>query len=310
MEKKQSRLQDKQNKKGGLRRWKQTLLLSAGLLYSCLGFSQTPHTLLWRISGNGLTKPSYLFGTMHIICADDARLSDSLLAAMASVDEIYFEVKLDMNLMDMMGMLKYMKMNDGKKLSDLMSEKDYEKVKDYFVKRYPPMLFGMIEHYKPMMISSLIESEGMNCQKQDGMELMIMKKLKDDNSTKPINGLETLEFQASLFDSIPYEEQAKDLVSYVDSSETFKKSSLELAEVYKQQDLDKINSMSLKGEGGMSKYMDLLLYDRNRKWAKMLAELLPRKSLLVAVGAAHLPGDNGVIALLRRQGFTLTPVKN
>jgi len=286
------------------------MLLSAGLLWTSLGFSQTPHTLLWKISGNGLKKPSYLFGTMHIVCADDARLSDSLLGVIAHCEEVYFEVKLDMSLMNMLGMMKYMKMNDGRKLSDLMSQKDYDKVKDYFVQRYPPMLFNMIERYKPMMISSLIEAEGMNCQKQDGMEMMIMKELQNQNSTKPINGLETVEFQASLFDSIPYEEQAKDLVNYVDSSEEYKKSSLELAEVYKQQDLDKIDSLSRKGDAGMSKYMDLLLYDRNRKWAKELAVLLPQKSLLVAVGAAHLPGENGVIDLLRKQGYTLTPVKN
>jgi len=310
MDKKQSRLRSKQNKAGGLQRWRRSMLLSAGLLWTSLGFSQTPHTLLWKISGNGLKKPSYLFGTMHIVCADDARLSDSLLGVIAHCEEVYFEVKLDMSLMNMLGMMKYMKMNDGRKLSDLMSQKDYDKVKDYFVQRYPPMLFNMIERYKPMMISSLIEAEGMNCQKQDGMEMMIMKELQNQNSTKPINGLETVEFQASLFDSIPYEEQAKDLVNYVDSSEEYKKSSLELAEVYKQQDLDKIDSLSRKGDAGMSKYMDLLLYDRNRKWAKELAVLLPQKSLLVAVGAAHLPGENGVIDLLRKQGYTLTPVKN
>ncbi|HEY4206300.1 MAG TPA: TraB/GumN family protein [Puia sp.] len=310
MDKKRRRLQYKQHKKGGLRRWKQSLLVAAGLLWTCVGSAQTPHTLLWQISGNGLKKPSYLFGTMHILCADDARLSDSLRAIITRCDEVYFEVKLDMSIMSMLGMMKYMKMNDGKKLSDLISQKDYEKVKDYFVQRYPPMLFNMIENYKPMMISSLIEAEGMNCQKQDGMELMIMKELQNNDHDKPINGLETLEFQASLFDSIPYEEQARDLVNYVDSSEEYKKSSLELAEVYKQQDLDKIDSISRKGDAGMNKYMDLLLYDRNRKWAKELGGLLPQKSLLVAVGAAHLPGENGVINLLRRHGYMLTPITN
>jgi hypothetical protein len=60
----------------------------------------------------------------------------------------------------------------------------------------------------------------------------------------------------------------------------------------------------------MDGYMDLLLYDRNRKWAKALDTLLHGKSLLVAVGAAHLPGDQGVISLLRRAGYTLTPVNN
>jgi uncharacterized protein len=60
----------------------------------------------------------------------------------------------------------------------------------------------------------------------------------------------------------------------------------------------------------MSGYMDLLLYNRNRKWARELDTLLPGKSLLIAVGAAHLPGKDGVIELLRREGYTVDPIKN
>ncbi len=60
----------------------------------------------------------------------------------------------------------------------------------------------------------------------------------------------------------------------------------------------------------MSGYMDLLLYNRNRKWARELKKLLPGRSLLVAVGAAHLPGKEGVIELLRKEGYTVEPVKN
>jgi uncharacterized protein YbaP (TraB family) len=84
----------------------------------------------------------------------------------------------------------------------------------------------------------------------------------------------------------------------------------DLADLYKNQDLDKIDELSRKEDAGMDKYMDLLLYDRNRKWAKALPGLFSSQSLLVAVGAAHLPGENGVINLLRKQGYTVTPVKN
>ncbi len=108
-----------------------SLLLIAALLTASLGFSQTAHTLLWRISGRGLARPSYLFGTMHILCADDALLSDSLKAVIAACDEVYFEI----NLGDMAGMLnsmKYMRMNDSKKLSDLLKPEEYTRVKDYF----------------------------------------------------------------------------------------------------------------------------------------------------------------------------------
>src|ERR1700753_3811452 len=104
--------------------WARAGLLAAGLMSATLVFSQTAHTLLWRISGKKITRPSYLFGTMHVLCAKDAALSDSLKAAIAKCDEIYFEI----NLGDMMGMLnsmKYMRMNDGKTLADLLKPDEY-----------------------------------------------------------------------------------------------------------------------------------------------------------------------------------------
>ncbi|MBN9384909.1 MAG: TraB/GumN family protein [Chitinophagaceae bacterium] len=287
------------------RRIKRSILLSAGVLSACLSFSQTPHTLLWQISGKDLLKPSYLFGTMHVLCAEDAQLSDSLKSAMVHCDEVYFEINLG-DMSGMLGAMKYMRMNDSKKLSDLLSPKDYDRVKTYFSQHSPMLPFGMLERFKPMLVSSLIEESSLGCKTTDGMELMIMKELHN----KPVNGLETVEFQAGLFDSIPYEQQAKDLVNYIDSSEEYKKMTLELAEVYRRQDLDRIDSLSRKGDPGMSNYMDLLLYGRNRKWADKLVTLLPQKSLLIAVGAAHLPGENGVIDLLRKRGYTVTPIKN
>ncbi|HMH24269.1 MAG TPA: TraB/GumN family protein [Puia sp.] len=283
-----------------------SLMLSAGLFTASLALSQT-HTLLWKISGKGLTKPSYLFGTMHVLCADDAHLSDNLKGVIASCDEVYFEIKLD-DMNDLMGAMKYMRMNDSKKLSDLLSTDEYQKVKGYFSKHSSMLPFGMLERFKPMLISSLIEEEGLACKTTNGMELMIMKELRPLN--KPVKGLETMEFQAGLFDSIPYEKQAKELVNYIDSADEYKKMTLELAEVYKKQDLDQIDKLSQQGDPGMTGYMDLLLYDRNRKWVKELDGLLPGRSLLIAVGAAHLPGDQGVISLLRKAGYTVSPEKN
>ena len=139
---------------------------------------------------------------------------------------------------------------------------------------------------------------------------MIMQQLRSGSEKKPVNGLETAAFQAGLFDSIPYEQQAKELVNYIDSADENKKATRQLAELYVHQDLDSIGQLSDKDDPGMSGYMDLLLYNRNRKWARELDTLLHGKSLLIAVGAAHLPGKEGVIELLRREGYTVDPVKN
>src|SRR4051812_7905111 len=99
---------------------KRPFLLGAGLLTACLtffqaGHAQKDHTLLWKVSGKGLAKPSYLFGTMHVLCADDAHLSDSLRWVIAKCEEVYFEINLS-DMSAMMNSLKYMRMNDSKKL--------------------------------------------------------------------------------------------------------------------------------------------------------------------------------------------------
>jgi uncharacterized protein YbaP (TraB family) len=265
------------------------------------------HTLLWKIAGKNITKPSYLFGTMHILCADDAKLSDGLKNAISSCDEIYFEIDLS-DMKGMLNSLKYLRMNDETKLSDLLSVDDYSKVKSYFTKHASMLPFGMLERFKPLLISSMIEEQDMGCKATDGMEMEIMKNANTLN--KKINGLETVEFQAQLFDSIPYRKQARELVNYIDSIDQYSKSMDTLMKVYKEQDLKKIDELSRTSDVTVSDYIDLLLNGRNRNWVKQMDTLLPAKSLLFAVGAAHLPGESGVIALLRKNGYTVTPMKN
>jgi uncharacterized protein len=288
-------------------------LFIGSLTLSCSGqnLGITDHnpnkTLLWKISGNHLDKPSYLFGTMHILCADDAVLSEGLKKVIGSCDEVYFEIDLS-DMKAMMNSLKYLRMNDETKLSDLLSADDYAKVKSYFAKHESMLPFGMLERFKPLLISSMIEEQDMNCKTTDGMEMEIMKEA--NKTSKKINGLETVEFQAQLFDSIPYQKQAKDLVSYIDSVDQYAKNMDTLVAVYKEQDLDKIDELTRKGDITVSDYIELLLNGRNRNWVKKMDTLMVANSLLFAVGAAHLPGEYGVIALLRKKGYTVTPVKN
>jgi hypothetical protein len=297
---------------------KRYFLLATGLLSAVLawcqsknavasGTSSTPHTLLWRITGKGIARPTYLFGTMHILCADEATLSDSLLHVIHSVDEVYFEIDLS-DMAGMINSIQYMKMNNGKTLANLLKPDEYKRVKAYFSSHESMLPFSMLEHFKPMLISGLIEEQSLGCATTDGMEMQIKKAIHQEDHSIPIKGLETAEFQASLFDSIPYAKQAKELLYYVDSADQNKQMTRQLADLYSRQDLDGIQALSDKDDPGMSEYMDLLLYSRNRKWARILDTLLPRKSLLIAVGAGHLPGQQGVIELLRKKGYTVEPV--
>lgn len=266
-------------------------------------------SLLWEISGNGLAKPSYLYGTIHMICKDDASLGDSLVAAIQRSDRVYFEVDMD-NLMEMFTALKDFKMRNDTTLADLLSKEDYEKVKEYMESKSGMLPFSKLETYKPMLASSLLMESGIGCEESVAMEQLIMEQAKKNG--KRIEGLETMSYQASIFDSIPYKLQAEQLLKYItegSSQSQADKQFEEMIEAYKAQDIEKLGEFVKEDESGLGHYEDILIYNRNRNWVQKLKKIMPEKSLTIAVGAGHLAGENGVIKLLRKEGYTVKPVK-
>ena len=266
-------------------------------------------SLLWEISGNGLTKPSYLYGTIHMICKDDASLGDSLIAAIQRSDRVYFEVDMD-NLMEMLSALKDFKMRNDTTLADLLSKEDYEKVKVFMESKGGLLPFSQLEKYKPMLASSLLMESGVGCDEPVAMEQLILDEAKKNK--KRVDGLETMSYQASIFDSIPYKLQAEQLLKYVNDSGSKSEADKqfeEMIEAYKAQDIEKLGEYVKEDDGGLSNYEDILIYNRNRNWVEKLKKLMPEKSLTVAVGAGHLAGEKGVIKLLRKAGYTVRPVK-
>jgi uncharacterized protein YbaP (TraB family) len=297
-----------------MQRWSLGILMS---FLSLISFSQNTskqdneNTLLWQISGNGLAQPSYLFGTIHLLCSNDAVLSDSLKGVIARCKEVYLEVNMD-NLFEMLGILKYMKMRGDTTLSDLLSKEDYEKVKKYYEDKGSMLPFSMMETYKPMLAMSTLEESAVPCDSPVAMEQLIMQEAKKHK--KQIGGLETIAFQAGIFDSIPYKLQAQILVHYIDSAsikdKEEEKEFNELVGAYKKQDLAQLEQLINKEDLGISNFAEILLYNRNRNWVEKLKTLMPGKTLLIAVGAGHLPGEKGVINLLRKAGYKVKPVKN
>jgi uncharacterized protein YbaP (TraB family) len=288
--------------------------IGTGVLVSLLAISawsqSAENTLLWKISGNGIEKPSYLFGTIHMLCGDDAVLSDNMKKAIRNSDEIYFEVDLD-NLFEMIGAMGKMKMNGDTTLHDLLNDSDYQKVKNYFEDKGSMLPFSMLETFKPMLAASTLEESSLPCDNTTMMEQVIMQEAKQYN--KKIKGLETMAYQAGVLDSIPYHLQAEQLLEYINKANQGDHSDKELLEMlaaYKEQDLNKLEKLLISSDAGVSSFTDVLLYHRNENWVKKLKDILPGKSLVIAVGAGHLPGDKGVISLLRKAGYTVTPVEN
>ena len=289
------------------------IILPVFFLHSChaqpvekIKSNTDDNTLLWEISGNNLSKPSYLFGTFHLMCREDIHFSTELKQAIKNASEVYFEMDLD-DPSNTLGALLFMNMKDGKSLKDLYSPEEYKRLENYFSDSLG-MPLTMVKRMKPNFLEAFLYPKMMPCKTMSGVEEEILKIVKEEK--KQVGGFETIEFQASVFDSIPYESQAKELLNTIDSIEIYKKNFDTMLNVYKTQQLSAIENMFTKTELGMDQNRDILLDNRNKNWVDQLKKILPEKNIFIAVGAGHLVGEKGLIALLKKAGYTLRPLQN
>lgn len=268
----------------------------------------TGSSLLWEISGNGLEQPSYLFGTIHIIGKEDYFWTDVMDEKFNTTEMLVLEIDMENPMMMMLGMMGSVRMKKGVSLQDLLTKDEYKMVSDYFADEMG-MSLAMFDRIKPMFTSMMIAEggqEGMEESTSYEMELMDKAQVRD----MKIEGLETAKYQMSMFDSIPYEDQAQMLVEAVQSSGEEGESSLdEMVELYKQQDIDGLYELIMAADSDMETYEDILLINRNKNWIPKIKKMAAKKPTFFAVGAGHLPGEQGVINLLKAEGYTLTPIR-
>ncbi|MEO7445078.1 MAG: TraB/GumN family protein [Ferruginibacter sp.] len=264
----------------------------------------TSKSLLWEITSNDGLHKSYLFGTFHLLCKEDIILSDSLKHHIKNTHSIFLEMDLEDPAI-MFNAMKFIMMRDGKELKDLYSADDYKKINLFFKDSLNINITSLVR-MKPALLEVLIYPKIMDCKTSEGMETAIMALAKSQNI--PIHGLETMAEQSAVFDSIPYQIQATDLLEKIDSLDKFKIEFRKVYQAYMENDLDALLSDDLKTKN--IPYEDFLLNNRNKKWAATLVPALENDNILIAVGAGHLPGEEGLISLLRKNGFALRPVQN
>jgi len=277
----------------------------------------TEKSLLWKIEGKELTKPSYLYGTIHMIDKDDFFLTDSTLAVFDRSQKVVFEINMEemSDMSAMFSMVGKIMMNDGTTLKDLLSAADYKLVSDHFSGMGLPMM--MLDRIKPMFLSAMSGGDfdfsapmpegGMGSSDIKSYEMEFMEMAKSKN--KGMAGLETIEYQMSVFDSIPYTDQANMLVASIQSGEEGGEDELtKMTEIYKQQDIAGMQSMFKEDVDGIGKYEDIFLKNRNQNWIPIIAKMATEGTTFFAVGAGHLGGENGVITLLRKAGYEVSAV--
>ncbi len=264
------------------------------------------NTLLWEISGKKMKKPSYLFGTFHMMCKDDIRFTEQLQAALRTSEEVYFEMDLD-DASNTLGALFFMNMNDGKTLKDLYTPEEYQKMSVFFRDSLRISL-ATFQKMKPSFLEAFLYPKMMACKNLSGVEQELLKIAIKDK--KEIKGFETIAFQASVFDSIPYSTQARSLLNSIDSMDKYQVYFDSMIQVYQSQQIDRLEAMFTQPEFGMKEGLELLLDKRNINWVNQLKTILPEKNVFIAVGAGHLVGEKGLISLLKKEGYTLRPLLN
>lgn len=296
------------------------LLFSAVSLFfaSCSGAQSAqkaeaalPQSLLWRIESDKLSEPSYLFGTIHMIPKEDYFLPSGLEQAFETSDDVVFEIDLDdmSGIGSLMGMFANLLMKDGATLSKLLTKEEYNEVAVYFEKMGLPML--MLNKVKPMFLAMLAEinMDPGSMQSDDivSYEMELYQKAQD--MKKDVGGLETMTYQMSLFDSIPYKDQALMLVETIRGTNAESDMFDETVALYKTQNIEAMVEMIGQSEhGDSSAFENILLRNRNQNWIPVMSQMMATRSVFFAVGAGHLGGENGVINLLKKQGYKLTPL--
>jgi uncharacterized protein YbaP (TraB family) len=280
------------------------VLLVICSLFICLAFGQKlENSLLWKISGNGLTKPSYLFGTIHITC--DATLSDKVKKALDNTEQLCLE--LDMDDASMQGqMMNSMMMKDGETMKSLASDEDF-KIVDAFLTNNVGYSALMLNPIKPFMVTAMLYPKMLGCEMQSvETELMAIAKAQNEE----VIGLETVAEQLAVFDAIPYKEQMNELViTAKDNMQRDKTELTEMMALYKTENVEAMVAFTEKSPNVMtSKYSDILLKNRNQNWISRMTTISLTKPTFFGVGAAHLGGKEGVIALLRKAGFKVEAV--
>lgn len=272
---------------------------------------QLENSLLWEISGKDLSKKSYLFGTIHMINEADYFWTPAMNTAFEKSELIVFELNTRemTDLSNMMGMFDQFLMKGDTTLRDILSEEDYGLLEDHFQTIGMPLM--LFERMKPFFLTILLDpatnSFGEGGMKSYELELTALA----DKGEKDVKGLETIEFQAAIFDKIPYTLQGKMLIDQLKNkdAEVPGMDLDEMTKLYKEQNLMALSKAISGEESEIEGFEKIMLEDRNEAWIPKMQNLMQDKTVFFAVGAGHLPGEKGVINLLRKEGYTLTPIK-
>lgn len=295
------------------------MLMSLVLMFSmsaCANKAESTNSLLWKVSGNGLSKPSYIFGTHHLVPISFLDDIVGLEKAFNSVEQVIGE--LDMSKMASMQMAIMQKsiMPEEYNYKELLSEDDYELLKRQ-VSDVIGLDFGMLERMKPAMINNLLmitlyQKYYPSLEDGVGIDQYFQDKARDGNIS--VRGLETAEDQIYvLLESQSIERQAELLMCSIKHPNLLKEQMDKLQDAYLSQNIDAITQLYYEDSDdspcpSTDEEKFLMNDDRNIKWIELLPDMISSKPSFIAVGCLHLVGEEGLIEGLRKLGYKVEAI--
>ena len=257
------------------------------------------NSLLWEVSGNGLANPSYLYGTIHMICSADYFLSEKTKKAFDSSSKLVLEIDLS----DPKQLTDMQQMAMGKEpLSKTLSAENLSKL-DAILQKKTGMTIQQVDSFNLLTIMSLISMKSFGCNDLKFYEMNFIEAAKQKNL--PIKGLETVKDQFEAFGNGYTDTEMIAMLEESSKDETIK-----LVSKYKEEDINALFEITTDKKYTSEKTKKNILDNRNVNWIKIMPELMKTESTFFAVGSAHLAGELGVINLLREAGYTVKPIMN
>ncbi len=266
------------------------------LFVSFLGKAQTP---IFEISGNGLKTTSYLMGTMHLGCEESKLVPANFRSYLLKTEALV----LEMNLKKVSEQIKITTkaiVPKERSLDRLMGARYFEFKKE--VQQQYQLDVAALERFHPMMTTSLLAAKLLPCSKPKGSETILMEVA--DSLKIRVIGLETASEQANILFSMPDSEAVRSLWEMGTNRKKAQQDWDELQTVFAQGNIDSIAKF-IEQSDEIKMDLEKMLFQRNRNWMKTLPALMKKKSVFIAVGAGHLGGSHGLVALLREAGYTV-----
>ncbi|MEJ7679407.1 MAG: TraB/GumN family protein [Segetibacter sp.] len=256
---------------------------------------------MWEVSGKGITKLSWLFGTIHMMCSDELKIPRIVEEKFNTAGSLFLEIDMDDPNM-MKEMMLGMQMKDSSTLENLMGNQ-FDSVSAIF-QTATGMPLKMLNTAKPFLLMSMLYPSLLSCTPASWES--IFQKMAQEKGIE-LQGLERLEDQMSIFEKIPYKVQSDILVKMLLNIDSSKKDFNKMLNVYKQKDINELNILTTKEED-FGEYTNILLDDRNHNWIPVIGEQAKKMPTFFAFGAGHMGGEKGVINLLRKAGYTVKPI--